>query len=73
MFKSGNFLSAFAVSVIPALLCVTLIVAGQHKCENVPWELSHYTGIGMGIAMIWSGNAVVLLIAVVLLGRLQRQ
>lgn len=73
MFKSGNFLSAFAVSVIPALLCVTLIVAGQHKCENVPWEISQYTGIGMGIAMIWSGNAIVLLIAVVLLGRLQRQ
>ncbi|MCC6424226.1 MAG: LptF/LptG family permease [Phycisphaerales bacterium] len=73
MFKSGNFLSAFAVSVIPALLCVTLIVAGQHKCENIPWDISQYTGIGMGIAMIWSGNAVVLLIAVALLGRLQRQ
>lgn len=73
MFKSGNFLSAFAVSVIPALLCVTLIIAGQHQCENVPWDLAQYVGPGPGIALIWSGNVFVAILATILLGRLQRQ
>ena len=30
MFKSGNFLSAFALSAVPALVCIALIVTGQH-------------------------------------------
>ena len=36
MFRSGNFLTAFAVSFIPALLCITLIVAGQQTCRPSP-------------------------------------
>jgi hypothetical protein len=76
MFRSGNFLSAFAVSVIPALLSVALIVTGQHTCENVPWNISsgQWTNpLGFGLLIIWSGNAAVAVIAVVLLWRLQRQ
>lgn len=73
IFKSGNFLSAFAVSVIPALLCITLIISGQHLAENVPWDKSHYVGPGMGLAMIWSGNAVTTIIAVALLWKLQKE
>lgn len=75
MFRSGNFLSAFAVSVIPALICIALVVTGQHTCENVPatipanWTNPYWLGVGL----IWSGNAAVFVIAVVLLGRLQRQ
>jgi len=65
--KSGNFLSAFAVSVIPALLCITLIVTGQHVCENTPKAMT------LGLSLIWSGNVVVAALAVVLLGGLQRQ
>ena len=65
--KSGNFLSAFAVSVVPALLCIALIVTGQHVCENTPKSM------GMGLSLIWSGNVIVLGMATVLLGKLQRQ
>jgi hypothetical protein len=65
--RSGNFLSAFAVSVVPALLCIALIVTGQHVCENTPKSM------GMGLSLIWSGNVIVLILAATLLGKLQRQ
>jgi lipopolysaccharide export LptBFGC system permease protein LptF len=75
MFKSGNFLTAFAVSVVPALISIVLIVTGQHTCENVPWVIdAHFRNpLNLGIALIWSGNVVVFGIAAVLLGKLQRQ
>jgi len=34
MFKTGNYLSAFALSVIPALLTICLMITGQHVSEN---------------------------------------
>jgi lipopolysaccharide export LptBFGC system permease protein LptF len=75
MFRSGNFLSAFAVSVVPALICIVLIVTGQHTSENVPWPMpARFTDpLHLGVAIIWSGNAAVLAIAVALLTKLQRQ
>ena len=74
MFKSGNYLTAFALSVIPALVCIALIVAGQHTCENIPWKLENFKNpLNLGIALIWSGNAMVLAIAVALGWKLQRQ
>ncbi|HEY7118180.1 MAG TPA: LptF/LptG family permease [Tepidisphaeraceae bacterium] len=65
--RSGNFLQAFAVSVVPALLCIALIVTGQHVCENTPKSM------GLGLSLIWSGNVIVLVMAAFLLGKLQRQ
>jgi hypothetical protein len=75
MFRSGNFLSAFAVSVVPALASIALVVTGQHTCENIPWNITTQwqNPLKIGLFIIWSGNAAVLAIAVVLLGRLQRQ
>jgi hypothetical protein len=75
MFKSGNFLSAFALSVAPALMSIVLVVTGQHVCENIPYILpKHFDDpLQMGLYLIWSGNAVVLIIAVSLLWRLQKQ
>ena len=76
MFRSGNFLSAFAVSVVPALLTIALVVTGQHTCENIPWNIrpGEWTNpLHAGLFIIWSGNAAVLAIATVLLWRLQRQ
>ena len=74
MFKSGNFLTAFAVSVVPALVCIALIVAGQHTCESVPWRLENFKNpLNLGLALIWSGNAVVFSLAVALGWRLHRQ
>jgi lipopolysaccharide export LptBFGC system permease protein LptF len=74
MFRSGNFLSAFALSVIPALLCIALIITGQHTCENVPKDVTGFKNpFELGRNLIWSGNVAVAIIATVLLGRLQRQ
>jgi len=74
MFKSGNFLSAFAVSAVPALVCIALIVTGQHTMENIPDIVTPSNNpLHLGMAIIWSGNVAVLAIGTVLLGRLQRQ
>lgn len=74
MFKSGNFLTAFAISVVPALMCIALIVTGQNTCESIPWRLENFHNpLNVGLALIWSGNAAVLVMAVVLMWRLQRQ
>jgi len=79
MFRSGNFLSAFAISVVPALLTITLIVAGQRLSGNIPDQLktdiTKYVNspLKMGLGLIWSGNIANFILAVVLLGRLQRK
>lgn len=74
MFRSGNFLTAFAVSFVPAVICITLIVAGQQTCHAVPWKVdAHSNPLRLGLALIWSGNVINLAIAGGLLGRLQRQ
>ncbi|MBV8780047.1 MAG: LptF/LptG family permease [Phycisphaerae bacterium] len=75
MFKSGNFLSAFALSVVPALMSIVLVVTGQHVCENIPYILpkNFNDPLQMGLYLIWSGNAAVLVIATSLLWKLSRQ
>jgi lipopolysaccharide export LptBFGC system permease protein LptF len=77
MFRSGNFLNAFAVSVVPALISIALIITGQHTCENLPpahqITSSFSNPLNLGLALIWSGNAVVAVIALALIGKLQRQ
>ncbi len=74
MFKSGNYLTAFAVSVVPALMSIVLIVTGQHICENVPQDIgpNFQNPLQLGLIVIWAGNAFVLGLAVVLLVRLRR-
>jgi lipopolysaccharide export LptBFGC system permease protein LptF len=75
MFRSGNFLTAFAVSVVPAMLSVVLIVTGQHTAESTPANI----GVGganplaVGIAVIWAGNVMIGAAAIGLLTWLQRQ
>jgi hypothetical protein len=74
MFKSGNFLTAFAISVVPALMCIALIVTGANVSNSVPWKLANFQNpLNTGLALIWSGNAAVLVMAVVLMTKLQRQ
>ena len=74
MFRSGNFLTAFAVSVIPAMLSTVLIVTGQHTAESTPLGVdAAHNPLRLGLAIIWSGNAVIGVAAVVLLVRLQRR
>lgn len=66
LFRTSNFLNAFAVSFVPAILCIVLIVTGQQICNHAN------NGTGMGLAFIWSGNAIVLTLAVTLIAKLQR-
>ncbi len=75
MFRSGNFLTAFAISFVPALLSITLIVSGQHTAENVPWNItdSSQSKLDLGLAVMWSANVINGLLAAVMLGRLQRK
>jgi hypothetical protein len=79
MFRSGNFLSAFAVSFIPALVTITLIVAGQRVSGSVPdplkVDIAQYvdTPLQLGLTLIWAGNCVNFVLAAVLLGRLQKK
>jgi hypothetical protein len=74
MFRSGNFLTAFAISFIPALLSITLIIAGQQTCGNIPWNrgLGWENPLKMGVALIWSGNVANLALSSGLLWRLWR-
>jgi hypothetical protein len=75
MFKSGNFLNAFAVSFIPALLCITLIVCGQQCATHVPDDVApgYHDPLRLGLVFIWAGNLSVLAAVIYLTTRLQRQ
>jgi lipopolysaccharide export LptBFGC system permease protein LptF len=74
LFRSGNFLSAFAVSVIPAVLCVALIVTGQHAAENVAKDITKAPdALRLGLTLIYSGNVAIFVLALVLTLRLQRK
>ena len=79
MFRSGNYLTAFAISFIPALFTITLIVAGQRVSGSLPEKLTvdvrtfANKPLHTGLTLIWTGNCVNLVLAVVLLGRLQRK
>jgi lipopolysaccharide export LptBFGC system permease protein LptF len=74
MFRSGNFLSAFAISFIPALISITLIVAGQRVAGSVPIGYPKTENpIQLGLILVWSGNALNFVLASLLWWRLQRQ
>jgi len=73
IFRSGNFLTAFAVSFIPALVSITLTIAGQRTAGNIPMRLSATDPLMLGLSLIWMGNVVNLCIAGTLLYRLHRK
>jgi lipopolysaccharide export LptBFGC system permease protein LptF len=73
MFRSGNFLTAFAVSVIPAMLSTVLIVTGQHTVESTPLHPLQSSPMALGITIIWTGNIVIGVSALVLVWRLQKR
>ena len=74
MFRSGNFLNAFAISFIPALIAITLIVAGQRVGGSLPLQYPKAENpIQLGLMLCWAGNAANAVLATVLWWRLQRQ
>jgi lipopolysaccharide export LptBFGC system permease protein LptF len=66
MFRSSNFLSAFAVSFVPAMFSIALIVTGQQVCSHA------HNSMGLGLAFIWGGNGIVLMLSIGLLWWLHR-
>lgn len=75
LFRSGNFLTAFAVSVVPAMLSIVLIVVGQTVAENLPEKLGPdrwSQTLAVSLPLIWLGNTLVAAAAVWLLMRLRR-
>lgn len=73
-FKSGNFVSAFAVCVGPALVAIVLIVTGQHICESVPKNLgpNFQDPLRLGLTVLWSGVLAVTALGTYLFLRLSR-
>jgi lipopolysaccharide export system permease protein len=69
-FKSGDYLTAFAVSVIPALLSITLVVSGAQTATNVPPSLRN--PLLLGLVLIWVGNAIAGILALGLFQRIRR-
>jgi len=68
LFKTGNYLSAFALSVVPALLTICLMITGQHVSED-----ALASNMSLGLGLIWAGNVIVVGIALALLDFLRRQ
>jgi lipopolysaccharide export LptBFGC system permease protein LptF len=69
-FKSGNFVSAFALSTVPAIICLLLIMSGQHMAENVPdsiKDVSTYVNpLKVGLWTMWSGNILVMVAGLIM-------
>ena len=67
-------LAIIAVSIVPALVSIVLVVTGQHICENVPPDIvkSFHNPLNLGLTVIWVGNVAVTILAFVLLTRLRR-
>ncbi len=62
--RGGHLLSAFAASCIPAAVLIVGIISGKHIAENLGSQNIS------GIALMWSGFAVLCLLAVVIYYRL---
>lgn len=70
-FRSGDFLTAFTVSVIPAILTITLVVAGLQTAGDVSWKTLQ-NPIALALMLIWLGNAIAAIIALALYNRIRR-
>ncbi len=73
-FRSGNFVTAFAVSVGPALIAIVLIVTGQHIAESLPKEIgpNFHNPLNMGVSILWSGVGLVTVLGGYLFLKLSR-
>jgi lipopolysaccharide export LptBFGC system permease protein LptF len=55
VFRSGHLLTAFGISCIPTSICLITIFTGKHIAERGGVNL------GMGIAFLWSGIAIIMI------------
>ena len=67
MFRGGQLLSAFAISVVPAALVIVLVVMGKELVVNP--DVRQVAGLGA----IWGGPVLLVIANVAVYGRLVRQ
>jgi len=67
IFRHGHILTAFFISMGPALFAIFSILLGVKMVKAEPGAMHSY------VSLIWMGNIVVLVIDVVLIGRLVRR
>ena len=65
-----DFLSAFAVSFVPALITITLVVAGSQMAGQVSKALEN--PIVTAISLIWLGNIIAAVLSLILFLRISR-
>ncbi len=65
--KSGHLLSAFGVSCIPAIFCLTTIFTGKHIVEDSA------SSMGSGMLFLWSGIIIVAIADFVIYKKLLKQ
>lgn len=70
-FKSGDFLTAFAVSFVPALITITLVVAGSQMATEVSYTTLK-DPIVFALGLIWAGNVISAVVAGVLFYAISR-
>ncbi len=70
-FRSGDFLTAFSVSVIPAIITITLVVAGTQSARDVS-DRTLQNPIWLGLTLIWLGNAIAAVLALELYNRIRK-
>ena len=67
LMKGRNPLAVFVVGVIPAALLMVLITAGRQLAESAP------KNVPFGIAIIWAGNLLLLVLVLGVYAKLLRQ
>lgn len=72
LFRGGQLLSGFAITLAPATLVICLAVAGKEMLRNSKLAVSA-NGIATGLGVMWSGAAALLLACLILYAWLTRR
>ncbi len=67
IFRGGQVISAFAISVVPGSIAIVMIIMGKKMVTNPDVSETH------GIAIIWGGIAGLLLAEIIIYARLSRK
>ncbi len=72
LFRGGQLVTAFALTLVPAALVICLAVAGKEMLRN-PKLVASANGIVTGLSIMWSGSVTLLLACLILYAWLSRK
>lgn len=72
IFRGGQVVSAFAISVVPAAVVIILVMMGKQLATNPSVAVGGMDNVSLGLAVIWSGNVLLLIANFVVHGVLRR-